>query len=141
MVKLSKSKSGKEMHYSVGAIIKKDNKYLLIDRVHEPLGFASLAGHIDENESPIEAIKREVLEESGLKITNPKLLMEEEVDENRCHSGINTHYWYVFEAEASGSIKENDKEVKSIGFYTKEQMKKLKLEPVWNYFFKKLKII
>ncbi|HLC86963.1 MAG TPA: NUDIX domain-containing protein [Candidatus Nanoarchaeia archaeon] len=139
--KLSTSRKGKPMHSSVGAIIKKDDKYLLIDRVHEPFGFASLAGHIDEEETEIEAVKREVEEESGLKILSYKQVLEEEVHENKCHHGINIHYWYVFEADAFGEIKENHRETKSIGWYSKEQIKKLKLEPVWHHFFKKLKIV
>ena len=55
--KQGKSKDGKLMHYSVGALIKKDGKYLLIDRVKPPLGFAGIAGHIDEGEDEIKALK------------------------------------------------------------------------------------
>ena len=38
--KQGKSEEGMAMHYSVGALIKKDDEYLLIDRVKPPLGFA-----------------------------------------------------------------------------------------------------
>ena len=58
--KAGTSKSGKPMHYSVGAIIKKDDKYLLLDRVKPPFGFASVAGHIDEGEDEITTLKREI---------------------------------------------------------------------------------
>ena len=51
--KQGRAKNGQPMHYSVGALIKKEDKYLLIDRVKPPLGFAGLAGHIDEGESKI----------------------------------------------------------------------------------------
>jgi 8-oxo-dGTP pyrophosphatase MutT (NUDIX family) len=129
------------MHYSVGALIKKDGKYLLIDRVQPPFGFAGIAGHIDEGENPEQALKREVEEESGLKIEKYKLLFEEELDWNWCSKGVGIHYWYLYECDVSGKIKENYTETKSIGWYSAEEIKKLKLEPVWEYWFKKIKII
>ncbi|MFC1613372.1 NUDIX hydrolase, partial [Patescibacteria group bacterium] len=134
-------KKGKKMHYSVGALIEKDGKYLLIDRVNPPYGFSGIAGHIDENENETEALIREVKEESGLKVIKHSLLFEEEVDGNECHRGIKTHYWYVFNCDVVGEISQNEREVKSIGWYTKEQIRDLKLEPVWEYWFKKLKLI
>ena len=139
--KQGKSKDGKPMHYSVGAVIKKDSKYLLIDRVKPPLGFAGLAGHIDEGENEVEALKREVEEESGLKIDNHKILFKEELDWNWCSKEVDVHYWYLFECNVSGVIKRNYVETKSIGWHTVDEIRKLKLEPVWNYWFKKLKII
>lgn len=139
--KLGKSQDRKEMHYSVGALIIKDGKYLLIDRVKPPLGFAGIAGHIDENEDKIKALKREVEEESGLKVEKYELLIEEELDWNWCSRGTKVHYWYLFSCEVSGDIKENYKETKSIGWYTKDEIINLELEPVWKYWFNKLKII
>lgn len=135
------SKKNKEMHYSVGALIEKDGKYLLIDRVNPPYGFAGIAGHIDEGETASVALIREVREESGLRVENYSLLFEEEIDWNVCVMGVNVHYWYLFKCEVSGEIKMYRKEEKSIGWYTKDQIKNLRLEPVWEYWFKKLKII
>lgn len=51
---------GKVHHYSVGALIELNGKYLLIDRAIPPLGFAGVAGHIDEGEAPEHALAREV---------------------------------------------------------------------------------
>lgn len=139
--KLGTSKDGKPMHYSVGALIKKDDKYLLIDRVKIPLGFAGLAGHIDEGEDAIKALSREVEEESKLKIENYELLFEEEIDWNVCSRGIGIHYWYLFRCDVSGEPVRNPAEAKSIGWYSADEIKKLKLSPVWEYWFKKLDII
>jgi 8-oxo-dGTP diphosphatase len=133
--------SKRKIHYSVGALIKKDNKYLLIDRNNPPFGFACIAGHVDEGETPIEALKREVKEESNLEVKNAKLLFKEKLGWNWCSKGVNIHYWYVFECSFSGNVRRNKREAKLIGWYTKEEIKKLKLEPVWEYWFKKLKII
>jgi len=139
--KTALSQKGEQMHYSVGALIERDSKYLLIDRATFPYGFAGIVGHIDEKENEVEALIREVKEESGLKVTKQSLLFEEEVDGNECSRGIKTHYWYVFKCDVSGEISQNDREVKSIGWYTKEQVRDLKLEPIWEYWFKKIKIM
>jgi len=139
--KLSKSKNGEPMHYSVGALIEKDGRYLLIDRVKIPLGFAGLAGHIDEGEDAVKALFREVEEESSLNIEDYELLFEEEIVWNKCNRGIGVHYWYLFRCRVSGEIKKDPNEAKSIGWYSPEEIKKLNLEPVWEYWFKKLKII
>ncbi len=135
------TKDGQPMHYSVGALICKDGQYLLIDRAIPPFGFAGAAGHIDEKETPEQALIREVEEEIGLKIDSEKLLFEEELNWNLCSEGINNHYWYLFECEATGEIKRSKSETKSVGWYSPDNIKELTLEPVWEYWFKKLKII
>lgn len=139
--KLSISSSQIPMHYSVGALIKQDDSYLLIDRAVEPFGFACVAGHIDEGETEVEALVREVKEESGLTVVSSKLLFEEEVHDNKCSKGINVHYWYLYECEVTGSFIENVRETKSIGWYTLDEIKKLRLEPVWKYWFEKMKLL
>ena len=64
-----------------------------------------------------------------------------EIDWNKCWRGISIHYWYLFKCNVSGEIKQNHIETKSIGWYDVDEIKKLKLEPAWEYWFKKLKII
>ena len=64
--KIGRSRNDDTMHYSVGAIIERDGKYLLTNRMKPPPGYASLSGHIDEGENPDVALLREVMEESGL---------------------------------------------------------------------------
>ena len=144
--KTGKSKDGREMHYSVGALIKnEEDKYLLIDRKKFPLGIAGIAGHIDEGEGEVDALKREVEEETGLTVNKYKLRFEEEVPWNECSRGIKVHKWYLYSCEASGELKQNKHEAKSIGWYTKEEIKKFneegRLEDVWKYWFEKLDLI
>ncbi len=136
-----KSKVGERMHFSVGALIEKDGKYLLINRVKPPLGFAGVAGHINEGESFEESLRREVKEESGLDVESFELLFEEELDWNTCRRGISVHYWYLFKCFVGGDIEQNINETKSIDWYTLEEIKKLELEPVWRYWFEKLGLI
>jgi hypothetical protein len=51
------------------------------------------------------------------------------------------HEWYLFVCEVSGELKPNEREVKSIGWYTSAEIKTLKLEEVWEYWFKKLRVV
>ncbi|HBB38505.1 MAG: NUDIX hydrolase [Candidatus Magasanikbacteria bacterium GW2011_GWD2_43_18] len=141
--KVGTSHNGKDMHYSVGAMIKRGDTYLLIERNTPPFGFAGPAGHIDEGELSEDAVRREVQEETGFQLTNVTLLTaDEELDWNWCRRGIEVHSWYLYEGSIEGDVDEtNVREVKSIGWYTKEQIKTLTLEPVWKYWFKKYNII
>ena len=134
-------KNNKKIHFSIGALIQKGDKFLLIDRVEPPFGFAGIAGHIDEGENENEALIREVKEESNLDILSSKLIFEEEVLWNWCGRGGDSHYWYLFKCEITGEMKQEKDEEKSIGWYSIEEIKKLKLEPVWEYWFKKLNLI
>ena len=84
---------------------------------------------------------REIKEETGLEVTKQSLLFEEEIDWNWCSKGTQIHYWYLFKCKTSGKIKRNYRETKSIGWFSKSEIKNLKLEPVWKYWFEKLNIL
>ncbi len=139
--KKGETRDGKLMHFSAGVLIEQDGKYLLIDRTTPPFGFAGVAGHIDEGEDERQAAMREVKEETGLEASDTRLLFKEELDWNWCNKGVDSHYWYLFECSVSGEIKRSEREAKSVGWYSKDEIKTLKLEPVWEYWFKKLNII
>ena len=138
--KLSKTEDGTSMHYSVGALIEKDGKYLLIERAKPPLGFALVAGHVDEGEEPETALKREVKEESGYDVQDYELITEGELGDT-CRRGVSVHYWWLYKCSVSGEIVENDVETLSIGWYTKEEMKKLEFEPACDHWLKKINLI
>ena len=126
---------------SVGVIIKNTkNQILMLDRIKEPLGWACVAGHMEVGETPEEAIKREIKEESGLSAKELIELFNEEVIWNNCprHNG---HYWYVFEAMVETDDFTPNKEAKEMKWVEINNLKDLNLEPVWEYWFKKLKLI
>lgn len=132
--------NGQLLHYSVGAVIERDGKYLLVDRLKPPLGFAGLAGHVDEGEDFDAAIIREVEEESALKVISAEPLFEEEILWNYC-STAPAHYWKLYRCSVAGNVRQNTAETKSIGWYTKEELGTMALEPVWLYWFEKLGVI
>ena len=134
--------NGRIVHYGVGAVIKKDGKYLLIDRAEEPYGFACITGHLRRGESPEDALAREVKEEVNLEVLSYKLMFERMINNRECKSGKALHYCYIFEAcvKSNGKIEPND-EVKSADWYFEKDIKNLKLEPLWKFFFKKIGVI
>ncbi|MES2970756.1 MAG: NUDIX domain-containing protein [Patescibacteria group bacterium] len=137
----TEERDGKIIHFSVGALIVRDNKILLMDRKKPPFGFAGPAGHIDENEDVVTALKREVREETGLTIKKYQLADEEFIPWNTCSRGIEGHYIYVYRCETEGQIRSNSSEMKSLKWYDLSELDKLKLEPVWDYWLRKLKVI
>lgn len=139
--KMGISSDGREMHYSAGVVISCGDKYLLLERMFPPPGFASPAGHVDKGEESKVSALREVLEETGIKIEDAEFLFEEEVPWNYCRSA-GVHHWYVYKAQVSSmEINRQEEETKSAGWYTTEEMKNLPLEEVWKYFYEKLGII
>ena len=135
---------GEPIHYSVGALIKnKEGKYLLIDRLKEPFGFACPAGHVDEGEDYDTALVREVTEETGLIVTSIKQFGfdDSNIPQEMCSRGVGLHIWDFYEVETSGNLIFKYDEVKSIDWYTPEQIKELHLESVWAFVFKALEII
>lgn len=131
----------KTFHQSVGAVIEKDGKILLIDRKFFPLGWAGPAGHIDHGETPEEALKREVKEETNLEIGEYELLYHEFVPWNDCRSAKG-HDWYLYLIKNwQGEIEIELEEAKDWQWVAKEELENLQLEPVWKYWFEKMGIM
>lgn len=123
---------------SVGAIIKReDGSLLMIERMKFPFGWACVAGHTEEDEEALAALKREVREEVGLEVARADLIFEGSVD-NPCRRGATSHYWYVFKCTVvSEEVRGNEDEVKNWKWLNPDELMSLELETVWEYFLKK----
>ena len=139
--KTQKTSKG-EKHFSVGVLIQDKGKYLLIDRKIYPPGLASVAGHVDEGETPQQAIVRETKEEIGVNITNLKDVLHETF-EHECYQGVPVHEWHVYACDWEGTIDRSLAETKGVAWFTPEEIKKheKKLEWVWKIIFEKLGIL
>lgn len=89
---------------SVGAIITDvKGRYLVQYRLKIPVGLALPAGHIEEGESPEEALqRREVQEELGLRVETMLLCFQGFLN-NPCPKDHSGHDWWVYFVTASGT--------------------------------------
>lgn len=149
-------------HKSVGMVVWKNDKLLLVERMKFPFAFALPAGHLDGNENFEEMAKVELFEETGLTAKALKLLVEGR-KENPCRRiGGTWHYWQIFEVEAEGELNRSLSETKQIKWVGVDELEKLAarteeyeagkisgeewkkspgLEPVWREWLGELKII
>lgn len=87
-------------HHSVGALILRGNEFLVIERRVWPYKHGVPAGHVDEGESPIDAVVREVSEELGAHVRNASVVAHEDhLLGDRCRKGADVHKWTLFECE------------------------------------------
>lgn len=140
-MKATTTRSGSLIHYTAGAVIERNGRYLLIERAKPPYELSCVAGHIHEAEEPHTAVIREVHEEVGLVVTEPQLLFDEVIDWNWCRYGVTTHHWYVFGCPTQGFLQPSVEEVKCAHWFTSEEIALLKLEDVWEYILRKIAIL
>ncbi len=114
-------------HTSVGMLVWKGSELLLIKRKRPPFGFAAPAGHVDGDSSYEIAAKRELKEEVGLEAVSLHLIQEEDIS-NQCYrEGGTWHHWKVYEVRAEGGLEGSEAETIMVGWFTKEEIKKLAL--------------
>lgn len=129
---------GKLVHLSVGGLIRNGNKFLLIKRRGFPFGYSFPAGHIEHNEKPNNALKREIVEELGLRIKKATLVFNDVLDWNKCRYGADSHIWYFYECECEPGTPILSPECEAIGWYSLEEAQKLELVPIAQFFIREI---
>lgn len=113
---------------SVGMIVRKDGKVLLLERMKPPYGFAPPAGHVDEDLTPQgekdfeTAARRELEEEVSLKTKDLKQIYEGRQDNSCRRPGGNWHYWKIYEIETEGELHRSLDETKQARWYSPEEV-------------------
>lgn len=134
---------------SVGAIIRDRQGWFLVQyRLRNPVGLALPAGHVDDGESPVDALKRELPEETGLKVVRAKEVYHQLIPcAALCAKGHESHEWWIYEVVAEGEpeLKEPDKH-RFVKFMSLEEMRPYvesgECDPNWfEYVFPALGII
>ncbi|MDO8561110.1 MAG: NUDIX domain-containing protein [bacterium] len=112
-------------HKSVGILVQKGGRTLIIERKKFPAGFALPAGHLD-GDSFRDGAKRELMEETGIATSNMEHLFSAETP-NPCRRDEGTHHqWEIFRAsEWSGELKRAEDETKSAEWATPERLSAL----------------
>lgn len=94
-----KNIDGVYAHISVGILFFKGEKVLLIRKKQKPYSdkYSIIAGHLEDGETPLEAMKREVKEEIGIEVNNISLIEGNLVMNNDvCKYGFSKHIWFIY---------------------------------------------
>lgn len=100
---------------SVGVVVTNERKeVLLLDHVLRPAsGWGIPGGFMLYNEQPIEAVRRELREETGLEIKNVEIIWVRT---------LSRHIEILFRAESDGKAEVKSREIKGLGWFDPEQM-------------------
>jgi 8-oxo-dGTP pyrophosphatase MutT (NUDIX family)/predicted RNA-binding Zn-ribbon protein involved in translation (DUF1610 family) len=126
-------------HESVGIFVfNKNNEALFFKRILFPFVYTIPAGHLDVGENLEEAVKRELFEETGIKINDVKLFSEEDILNDQCRRGADNHRWHLFIARLDDEpkVKINREGLEPIWLSLSEALKKELTIPV-KYFIEK----
>lgn len=110
---------------SVAAVISKNKKILLVKRGREPYKDTWMfpGGFVEYGEHPEETLKREVIEETGLKVKKASLLeIVQSVDDPRAPG--NLIFFYKVKPY-SGSLETDKNENVDIGWFSKSDLPKI----------------
>lgn len=84
---------------SVVFVKNSSGKFLFYTRTEFPFVLAIPAGHVDKGETGLAAAKRELEEETGLKIDQLKHIASVDMPGDSCSAGADTHHSHVFVAQ------------------------------------------
>jgi ADP-ribose pyrophosphatase YjhB (NUDIX family) len=113
-----------EFSLGVGGIIWQANKVLLVERANDPgKGLWTIpGGYVDHGEQIYEAVKREILEETGLKAEPQSLIALWDWPGNK-------HMLYVvfLMHQIGGNLQADPAEVSNLGFFTIEECSRINI--------------
>ncbi len=73
--------------------------FYFFDRTVFPFAYTIPAGHLDVGETPLQAVQRELLEETGLVASSIELVSTEELVGDECSRGADIHLWHLYKGK------------------------------------------
>ena len=118
---------GELVHFSVGVVIRRDEKFLLFRRTLHPVGDYTLpAGHLERGCDSQRFALQEGYEETGLGFLSCDPVLKNVVIQEPCRRSVDFHVWNVYTCESIGDPKMSY-EADVIGWYTKDEIAGLPL--------------
>jgi len=116
---------GELVHFTVGALCARgeaqDRHVLLFLRRRFPYQYTIPAGHLEAEEDAEEAVVREVEEETGMRVVEKRLLVDQRWLENPCSRGAGTHAWSLYGCRVEGRLRLSD-EGRIIGWFNRDEV-------------------
>ena len=115
---------------TVGVLIERDGRWLMIWRANFPPGVAPVAGHVyDEHASYEDAARAEVAEETGLHVEALSHTGILGWQPNRCRRAPGTlgigHVWLIYLATVSGQVKPSEREAQTARWLSQPEIQVL----------------
>lgn len=128
-------------HEGVGIFVfNSENKALFFKRTIYPFALAIPAGHLDVGEDAQTAVRRELIEETGIVLKNDciQLFSEEDVMGDKCRRGADNHRWHLYISKINkiDNITINDEGVEPVWLSPEEALKHDLVYPV-RFFIEK----
>ncbi len=123
------------MNNGVAIILFDKNKKILLQHRDNnasvfPNKWGFFGGRIEKEETPLDAVKRECMEELGYKLENPKLILKKNVDEREFH---------IFIEKFNPSKKLTLKEGNGMSWFEIKDLKKINMTPISEEVLEKIK--
>lgn len=124
-----------KQHVSSGGLIERDGYFLVLKRRTFPYAYDFPGGHVEYNEDPVDTLKREILEETGLRVTKYELIFQGEINNSKCRYGVDSHFQNFYRCNTESDIVFLNPESEGVGWYTYEELSELNLVPGARYLF------
>ncbi|MFB6181237.1 MAG: NUDIX hydrolase [Candidatus Nanohalobium sp.] len=131
---------GDLVHRTVGVIVKHRDEILLLKRRKYPYSYTIPAGHLEQEEDPDKAVKRELKEETGVEAGGEEFnqVFRGRI-EDPCRRGCDIHDWnlYIYRPEQKPSTKTNDEAEKTEWVQTEDISRKELTRPTEKFLVEK----
>lgn len=126
-------------HESIGVLIENNKEEVLLIKLDKfPYGYSIPAGHVDKGEDPMDAVKRETLEEVGLDLNDFTLVKAEDLTNDPCRRGADHHKWHLYKAKVDNAIVEINQESSDYIWIKPKKALRLKLTSPARHFLSNL---
>lgn len=115
------------------AVLERDGRYLMVRRANPPAAdmYAFPGGRAEAGETPAETAIREVLEETGLVVSNPRLFATYDLKTLADDGTVSSHFFlsvFLVDGEAGATALAAD-DAAELGWYTAEEIRALPVPP------------